>query len=628
MNQSKLLIRIGIMTAAGIALLSSATGSALAQDVTDAKVKDLLAQAQKQVQQQAGQPAAKAQAPADQPVITLTMEEAVAKAVDQNIDLAVARLTPQIQDFSLAQSKAFYAPTLSGTFGNRSQRTSPANIYGGGALVDSDTLTFNAGLEKQLPWTGGRATLNWTNSRGNSNNQGNTINPLYRADLTATLVQPLLRNRSIDSNRQSLLTAEINRRLSDVTLRASTINTVANTRNAYWDLVYAVQAVDAARQSLALAEKLVEDNKSRVEIGTMAPIEVVSAQSQAASRQLALVQATANRQTAELVLKRLLVGSTGDPMWNATLNPTDRPPAVATDTIDVEAALRRALTERTDLIQARENLKISDVSMKYLKNQTQMGLDLTASYAAAATAGTSGRWVLGEWIPSNPGGLLRRAQDDPGRQAADLERPGQRLLPDRRQRARSQLRPLQGAVPAVDGAAPRARAANCHRHHELGHDRQQQPAAGAVVLRGARAGAEADGGGAEPVRGRDGDQLRGGAGAARPERRDDRGTAGDPQLPEIAGGLPAPAGNLVERVRRRGGGFVGRTVNERRPGGQVLNPRVLRDVAPGDRPDKPGDSSPDPLAFSYAQDSLRVRDGADGGGGTRHRRVWRRGRER
>ncbi len=148
MNQSKLLIRIGIMTAAGIALLSAATGSALAQDVTDAKVKELLAQAQKQVQQQAGQPAAKAQAPADQPVITLTMEEAVAKAVDQNIDLAVARLTPQIQDFSLAQSKAFYTPTLSGTFGNRSQRTSPANIYGGGALVDSDTLTFNAGLER------------------------------------------------------------------------------------------------------------------------------------------------------------------------------------------------------------------------------------------------------------------------------------------------------------------------------------------------------------------------------------------------------------------------------------------------------------------------------------------------
>jgi len=412
-NQSKLFIRIGILTAAGVALLAAATGSALAQDVTDAKVKDLLVQAQKQVQQQAAQPA-KAQPPADQPVISLTMEEAVAKAVDQNIDLSVARLTPQIQDFTLAQSKAFYVPTLSGTFGNQTERTSPANIYGGGALVDTDRFTFNTGLEKQLPWTGGRANVNWTNSRTNTNNTTNTINPLYRANLTAQLVQPLLRNRSIDNNRQSLLTAEINRRLSDVTLRAATINTVANTRNAYWDLVYAVQAVDAARQSLTLAEKLVEDNKARVEIGTMAPIEVVSAQSQAAARQLAVVQAVATRQTAEIALKRLLVPGTGDPMWTATLNPTDRPPAVATDTIDVEAALKRALNERTDLIQARENLKISDVSMKYLKNQTQMGLDLTASYAAGATAGTQGRWDLGQWVPTRPGGYadaLKMIQD-------------------------------------------------------------------------------------------------------------------------------------------------------------------------------------------------------------------------
>jgi outer membrane protein TolC len=411
-KESKSFTRIVIMTAAGVALLTAAAGSAGAQDVTDAKVKSLLAQAQQQAQQQAAQ-ATPAQAPAG-PVISLTMEEAVGKAIDQNIDLSVARLTPQIQDYGLAQAKAFYVPTLSGTFGQRSATTLPGNVFGGGGtggarLVVDDTLTYNAGVEKQLPWMGGRASVSWTNSRRDSTNTGGTINPRYNADLVAQLVQPLLRNRSIDSNRQSLITAEINRRLADVSLRATTINTVANTRNAYWDLVYAVQAVDAARQSLALAEKLVEDNKARVEIGTMAPIEVVSAQSQAAARQLAVVQAVANRQTAEIALKRLLVAGTGDPLWTATLNPTDRPPALASDAIDVEAALKRALTERTDLLQARENLKISDVSMKYLKNQTQMGLDLTASYAAGATAGTTGRWVVqpdGEynWVTTIPGG--------------------------------------------------------------------------------------------------------------------------------------------------------------------------------------------------------------------------------
>ncbi len=393
---------ITLKTVGAAIALTAFAGSAHAQAPSEARVKELLAQAQIVVQQQAAAPAA--QAPAA-PTLNLSMDDAVAKAIDQNIDLTVARLSPQIQDLTLAQAKGFYIPTLSGTFGQRSQTQNPGNIYGGGALVNNATTTFNAGLAQALPWWGSTANINWINSRLDSTNQGNTINPNYTSNLIAQLTQPLLRNRSIDANRQSLITAEINRRLADVSLRSTTINTVANTRNAYWDLVYAVQAVDAARQSLALAQKLVEDNKSRVEIGTMAPIDVVSAQSEAAARQLALVQAVATRQTTEITLKRLLVAGTSDPLWNATLNPTDRP-TIANDTIDVESALRKALTERTDLIQARENLKISDVSMKYLRNQTQMGLDLTASYAAGATAGPVGRWIAGQWVTTTPGGYL------------------------------------------------------------------------------------------------------------------------------------------------------------------------------------------------------------------------------
>jgi outer membrane protein TolC len=150
--------------------------------------------------------------------------------------------------------------------------------------------------------------------------------------------------------------------------------------------VYAVQAVEVARQSLDLANRLVEDNKAKVEIGTLAPLDVVSAQSEAASRQLALVQAVATRQTSELTLKRLLVAGTSDPLWTAALNPTDRPPAVP-EKIDVESALRQALASRTDLIQARENLKSTEISLNYYKNQIMPALDLTAYYGASGTGG-------------------------------------------------------------------------------------------------------------------------------------------------------------------------------------------------------------------------------------------------
>jgi len=417
----KSLTRFSAFAALG-ALAALTASPARGQEVSDEKVRSLLAEARAQAQAPSGpqqQPAVDGRA-----VVNLTMDEAVAKALDQNLDLSVARLTPQIQDFTVQQSRAFYTPTLTGQFGQRSQTSNPANIFGGGGaggaqLVNSDNITFNVGLAKPLPWTGGTATLNWANSRSDSTNTGNTINPRYNSDLVAQLVQPLLRNRGIDANRQSMLTAEINRRLADVSLRATTINTVANTRNAYWDLVYATQALETAGRSLALAEKLVQDNQARVEIGTMAPIDVVQAQSEAAARRLGVVQAEAALRTAELVLKRLLVAGTGDPLWTAALNPTDRPPAMAAEKIDVEAALKRALTERTDLVQSMENLKISDVSMKYLKNQTQVGLDLTASYAAGATAGTVGRWVPQtgggyEWVTNVPGGYgdaLRMLQE-------------------------------------------------------------------------------------------------------------------------------------------------------------------------------------------------------------------------
>src|SRR6185436_1092961 len=116
--------------------------------------------------------------------------------------------------------------------------------------------------------------------------------------------QPLLRGFKTDNTRQQIAVTRINRDISDVQLRASITNTLSNVRNAYWDFVFANQAVEVARQSLALASKLVQDNQTRVQVGTMAPIDVVQAQSEQATRSQALVAAESTRRTTELALKR------------------------------------------------------------------------------------------------------------------------------------------------------------------------------------------------------------------------------------------------------------------------------------------------------------------------------------
>jgi outer membrane protein len=356
------------------------------QPVSDARVKELMAQAQGIVQGQIVQGQAAGQTAPTGRVVNLTMEEAVRMATDQNIDLAVARMNPKLQDLSLSATYGAYRPTLSSTFSRNVSTSAGTSTISGGSVIDTGTFTYNGGVNQVLPWTGGSVGLAFNNTRTFSNNTTSNYNPNYSSNLNLSFSQSLLQNFRIDSTRQSIQTGKINRGLADVSLKTSTLTTIANTRNAYWDLVYAVQAVDAAKASLALAEQLVSDNRVRVEVGTLAPIDVISAQAQAALSRQTLVAAQATLKTNELSFKRLIVASTQDPIWTATINPVDRPPATA-EPLDVEGTLRWALENRTDVITARENLKISDISLRYSKNQTLPSLGLSASYRAAGNGG-------------------------------------------------------------------------------------------------------------------------------------------------------------------------------------------------------------------------------------------------
>jgi outer membrane protein TolC len=135
----------------------------------------------------------------------------------------------------------------------------------------------------------------------------------------------------------------------------------------HWDLVFAIQAAEVAEGSLTLANKLVEDNQARVEVGTLAPLDVVQAQAEQATRRQAVATTKAAVRTAEIVLKRLIVNGTEDPYWVSSIEPIDRP-TYTTQAVDVEAALRRALATRTDLEQSHKQLQANDVSVSTLSD--------------------------------------------------------------------------------------------------------------------------------------------------------------------------------------------------------------------------------------------------------------------
>lgn len=356
----------------------------------------------------------------------LGLTDAVELALRQNLDIAVERLTPEAANFQIAGLRNNYRPIASSTLGQRAQVNPPTNQLNGGQRVTNDTTTYNFGVTQEVPWGGGNFALTFNNTRLETSNTFANFNPTFNSTLTATFVQPLLRDFRIDQFRQQIAIAQINREIGEEALRATIAQTIANVRTAYWELAFARAAVDVARRSLALAERLVQDNQARVEVGTLAPLDVVQAEAEAANRRQTLAQVEATLATAQLTLKRLLVTGTADPLWDQELRATDSP-QVDVPALDVAAAVRTALEKRTDLATARKNLDSNDVTMRFWQNQTRPALDLQLNYGATGIGGTqfirSGTGLGSTIIGTIPGGYadalsLLRARDFPTWNAA------------------------------------------------------------------------------------------------------------------------------------------------------------------------------------------------------------------
>jgi outer membrane protein TolC len=377
------------------------------QEPSKEHVQALIAQAM----QQTGQTPAPAQAQPFElpvgPVVNLTEEEAVTRARDRNLTLVSERITPQTWDYTMAATRANYQLNLTSSFQNQSQVRVTTDVFSGGDRVTTDSQNWSAGIAKNMWRGGGSYSVSWTNGRTSSDSQSSTFNPSYNSGIAGRFTQPLLRNFKIDSTRAQILTNEVNQQIADINLTSQEVSILVQVRNAYWELVYAGQAVEAAERSLELATKLVGDNRARVEIGTMAPIDVVQAQAEAATRRQQLVNAQATLRNNELALKRLIVSGTDDELWRATIKPVDRP-TVTAQPIDLEGAVRNALSRRTDLTITKKNLELADISLRAQRNQTLPDLQLIGNYNLAGQGGTQIERdrITGGIINTFPGGYF------------------------------------------------------------------------------------------------------------------------------------------------------------------------------------------------------------------------------
>ncbi|MEX1129910.1 MAG: TolC family protein [Vicinamibacterales bacterium] len=383
-------------------ILASAFPALAQQPATQAPSKEHVQTLIAQAMQQTGQPPAPdVPIVPTGPTVNLTEQEAVARATERNLTLISERITPQTFDFSLAATRAAYAFNLTSSTGLVNNTQLSTNLTQGGSQVKTEQQNWSSGITKRMWYGGGQYNVNWSGGRDTTSSTNSTCSPCFSSGMQASFTQPLWRNFKIDNTRAQIRNNEISQDIAEINLSGQEVSILAQVRNAYWELSYARLAVEAAQRSLELSTKLVGDNRMRVEIGSMAPIDVVQAQAEEASRRQQLVNAQATLRNNELALKRLIVSGTDDELWRATIVPVDQP-VITPQPIDLETAVANALSRRTDLTVTKKNLESADISLATMENETKPELNVVGSLNSSGRAG-QGRERTD---PFNPGVVI------------------------------------------------------------------------------------------------------------------------------------------------------------------------------------------------------------------------------
>jgi outer membrane protein len=378
--------------------------------------------------------------------IYLSINDAVALALENNLDMGIARYNLNIADTEILRSKGgannFFGVNtgivqntpgggvggLGGTVGSGPGGTAPApggigagtnglvtSTVGLGSVITSfdpvltgtlqndhakfectsifcgtvqNTTTENFAYQQGFQW-GTNVSVGFTNSRISSNNPFNLVSPALNSGFKLQLSQNLLQGFGFLPNTRLIRITKNNREITDVAFRLQTITTVDQIENMYWDLVFAYENVRVQQESLAFAQKTLSDTQKQVQIGSLAPIEVVRAENTVATDQQNLIKAQTNLDLQQLLMKNALSRSLQDPVLadaevipTSTMEPPGKEPVTPTQDL-----VNDALSHRAELAESRIDLQNREISEKALKNALLPSLNVFAYYGGSGIGG-------------------------------------------------------------------------------------------------------------------------------------------------------------------------------------------------------------------------------------------------
>lgn len=312
--------------------------------------------------------------------LPLSVGDLINLIIQNNLDVGVNRLTPLSSRYLIETMYLPFEPTLH-LQATVTRNTSPAISQ----LIGAQSLStlggaYSLGFSQALD-TGTTLGVDFVMNRNSSNSAFNTFNPSYTGLLRYSFSQHLLKDYGRVNNRRQIRVAQNNQKISETQFERQLIDLVAQAQRGYWDLVFAAEDIKVKQRSMDLAQKTLSDNEIQVRIGTLAPIDVVQAESEVANRRVQYVTSTYTEvQTQDQVKK--LITSQGDPgLILAKLIPSQVvPKPQPSDVPPVEQAIKIALENRPEIKQLQLDLQNKKIDLEYTKNQLLPAVDLFAAY--------------------------------------------------------------------------------------------------------------------------------------------------------------------------------------------------------------------------------------------------------
>ena len=336
----------------------------------------------------------------------LSLDDCIIGALKNNLGLAVEVYNPQLADISVIQAKEKFVPSLYLGY-NKQETNQPSFSWIDAAnQVEVQSSDYYGQLTQEIP-AGGNFQLTLYSYQTETTANFQTINPRFGSQLRFDFTQPLLKDFGFKVSQREIIIAKNNTAISEIQLKQTLLDTIYNVEEAYWNYVGSIEYYKVMEHSLKLAQDLLAKNTREVEVGMLAPIDVLSAKSEVARREADILQAESLIKSTQDQLKTILNLSFKENIDLTKIVPTDTPTFEERE-VSLEEALSMGLQMRPDLQAIRVDMKNKDLDLGYAKNQLLPELNFRASFWSPGLSGTqliyeNGNPLTGNVIGTVPG---------------------------------------------------------------------------------------------------------------------------------------------------------------------------------------------------------------------------------